>query len=424
MISGNNQKANTLNIIKHLTVNIYFKSPKTKTMKTKIQNMLTTTLVIIIAGFIVFQPIKIFAGDDKIAVGEKILMQSKILGEERTILIHMPKGYELTKSSYPVLYLLDGDYHFLHTCGITEFLASQGIMPQVMVVAIANTDRTRDFTPTKVEKKENTGGAEKFMSFIADELMPYIQKNYNSLDWKILAGHSLGGTFTTYAFLNNPNLFDGYIAISPYLEYDDKILLKEADAKIANNYDPDKFFYMTLGNEPKFVESIESFAKKMQSKSPDGLEFTYNHLADEDHSSIPHLGIYNGLKYIYSDWKMNDQNYEEGLAGIDSHYQKLSQKYGYKIETPEYIVNLLGYQYLGKNDFNTAIEVFRENVNRFPKSANVYDSLGEAYEKNGQMPEAEKNYKKAVEIAGNENHPYLKVYQDNLQRVEDILANK
>ena len=81
----------------------------------------------------------------------------------------------------------------------------------------------------------------------------------------------------------------------------------------------------------------------------------------------------------------------------------------------------MGYNYLANEEVEMAISVFQENVNRFPNSANVYDSLGEAYEKNGQLDKAETNYAKSVEIAEIKKHPNLKIYKQNLARVQKKL---
>ena len=123
--------------------------------------------------------------------------------------------------------------------------------------------------------------------------------------------------------------------------------------------------------------------------------------------------------FIYSDWKLDPEVFKEGLAAIDKHYKKVSKKYDYEIAAPENTINQLGYTYLANNDFDDAIAVFKENVERFPKSANVYDSLGEAYEKAGQDDLAESNYKKAVEIATKKEHPNLNIYKKNLERVQE-----
>ena len=206
--------------------------------------------------------------------------------------------------------------------------------------------------------------------------------------------------------------------------FDDNLLVKKAKNQLKSKYDNVQF-YMTLGDEPKYVESLEKFTKIVELNSPEGLEFSYTQMKDENHGSITHLSIYNGLESIYSDWQLPKDKYKEGLASIDEHYKFLTDKYGYKIETPEYTINGLGYFYMQKEeDTEKAIKIFKENVKRYPESANVYDSLGEAYETNGQFAEAEKKYAKAVKIAEKENHAFLKTYKDNLIRIQTTLAEK
>ena len=394
-------------------------------MNTQKLNLATKALLICMISAFVLSISNLQAGDDnKIVIGEKVTFQSKVLDEERTMFVYLPKGYDLTSSGFPVMYLLDGGWHFHHASGIVQFLSSRGQMPPMIVVAITNVDRNRDFSPTHTEKIPTSGGAEKFLSFLSDELNPYIEKNYRTQEYNILVGHSFGGTFATYALLNKPELFDAYIAISPFLMYDDNLMVKKAESQLKSKYDNVQF-YMTLGDEPEYVEALNKFSKIIQTKSPEGFEFSYTKMTDENHGSIPHLSIYGGLESIYSDWQLPKEKFNEGLASIDAHYKFISDKYGYKIETPEQTINGLGYSYFqNEEDMDKAIEVFKENVKRFPASANVYDSLGEAYEKSGQNEKAEKNYQKAVDIAKKENHPYLKVFTDNLNRIQENLAEK
>lgn len=361
-------------------------------------------------------------GDDKIFIGETITIKSEVLDEERQMLVYLPAGYEGAGAEYPVLYLLDGGYHFHHVTGIVQFLSSQGLMPETIVVAIKNVDRNRDFLPTNVEKIPTSGGAEKFLAFISDELIPYIEDNFRTQPYRILVGHSFGGTFTTYAFLEKPDTFDSYIAISPYLHWDEQLLVTKAETALRSSYSKNKCFYMTLGDEPPYIPAIDKFISIIENKSSDKLEFTYVHMEEETHGSIPHLSIYQGLESIYSGWVLTKEKYEEGLAAIDDHYKDMSEKYNYDIQTPEYVLNFLGYNYLNKKEFEKAIEVFQENIKRFPKSANVYDSLGEAYENNEQFELAKKNYAKACELV-EEDDPNLKVFKENLKRIQKTLED-
>ena len=61
-------------------------------------------------------------------------------------------------------------------------------------------------------------------------------------------------------------------------------------------------------------------------------------------------------------------------------------------------LNLLGYRYLGEGRVDDAIAVFEINVEHFPESWNVYDSLGEAYAAKGDTGRAIELYGRSVEI--------------------------
>lgn len=141
-------------------------------------------------------------------------------------------------------------------------------------------------------------------------------------------------------------------------------------------------------------------------------------MLDDDHGSVPHISIYNGLLFIYSGWKLDTETFNEGLTAIDKHYKSLSKKFDFELQTPENTINLLGYNYLGKNDFKNAIIIFKENVKRFPNSANVYDSLGEAYEKDEQLSLASANYEKVVKIGTKNGSLNLGIFKENLKRVQ------
>ena len=385
---------------------------------TKIFKSPKVVIPFLIFAFMLGFNLIIKADDIKVVIGKEVNLKSKILNENRTMLIYLPDNYQINNKTYPVLYLLDGGFHFHHTSGIIQFLSAQGIIPEMIVVAITNVDRNRDFSPTHEDRIPTSGGAGKFLSFLTEELIPFIDLNYRTQNFDLLVGHSFGGTFATYALLEKPDVFEAYIAISPYLHYDNQYLIKQAETKIMSDYDKNVQFFMTLGDEPAYVPSLTKLESIIETKSPKNFDFTYIQMKDEDHGSVPHLSIYNGLQAIYSDWQVPRETFIEGLASIEKHYKKISKKYGTKLEVSENTINILGYYYLNNKEFDKAIKAFKENVKRFPASANVYDSLGEAFENSKQIKKAEKNYQKAVELAENVTHPNLIIYKDNLLRIK------
>jgi Tfp pilus assembly protein PilF len=106
-----------------------------------------------------------------------------------------------------------------------------------------------------------------------------------------------------------------------------------------------------------------------------------------------------------------------GLAGLQQHYQKLSERFGFHISVPENTMNNLGYQLMGAKKLDEAIAVFKQNVELYPGSANVYDSLGEGFEAAGKFDSATQNFQKAIEMATKNNDGALPVFKSHLERV-------
>ena len=134
-------------------------------------------------------------------------LPSKILAEQRELLVHLPNNYQQnTELNYPVLYLLDGQRNFSHAAGTLDLLNQSYMAQEMIIIAIKNTHRTRDLTPTYDESYNEwgiSGGADNFLDFIEQELIPYVNKNYRTNNYKILSGHSFGGLLVVYAWKCN-----------------------------------------------------------------------------------------------------------------------------------------------------------------------------------------------------------------------------
>src|SRR5687768_10660306 len=164
-------------------------------------------------------------------------INSQILGEERTILVRVPANYTIGSEKFPVVYMLDAHApQNLMMAGIVEQQAWSGMIPEMIIVGIQNTNRTRDLTPTKTER-DGTGGGDKFLDFIEKEVIPLVEKSYRTQPFRVFAGHSLGGLTAVYAFLARPHLFNAYIAASPVLHWDNDFVIKRAGEVFRQNKD-------------------------------------------------------------------------------------------------------------------------------------------------------------------------------------------
>lgn len=357
--------------------------------------------------------------DTDIVLGKIVTLDSKILGEKRNIFVNLPVGYDNGEDSYPVIYILDGGGNFVFSSAIVNFLSRIQNMPRSIVIGIPNTDRTRDFTPTYVEESPTSGGADNFLEFLDKELLPYIKNNYRTQPYNILYGHSLCGMFSIYSMFTKPELFESYIAVSPYLMYDDEVVINKLGSTLLEGNDFKKNLFITLGNEPEYNNSIDRMRELISSKSK-LLTFEIKEMINDNHNSSPLKSLYEGLEFIYPDWQLTRDDLNKGIESVKSHYNRLSKKYGYHIAIPEVTINFVGYQYLNNKQYTKAIEVFDFNIEQYPNSANVYDSLGEAFEKSGDISSAIKNYQIAVqkgEILKDRNLPTYKI---NLNRVNTL----
>ena len=356
-------------------------------------------------------------------------LKSAVLGEERVVLVRTPAGYETNKLKYPVLYMTDGNAHIGHTASTIEFLTQNGRISEMILVGVLNTDRTRDLTPTKSVVKNaagdlqwpTSGGADNFLKFFETELIPAIEKDYRVQPFRIFAGHSLGGLFAIHAMVSKPGLFNSYVAVSPSLQWENEDTLKRAEAYLKSQKELNVTLYVSLGHEPgRIGDSFEHFKEVLAKTNVKGFQWQADHLTDEDHGSVVLRSHYAGLRKVYEGWQVpvdaQTGAFQGGLKGAEAHYQKLSEKFGYTIPVPEALINQIGYQILG-NNADEAIAVFKTNVERYPDSANVYDSLAEAYERSGKIDLAEPLYDKARTLGAQNNDPNTAIYKANYERV-------
>jgi uncharacterized protein len=358
-------------------------------------------------------------------------IESKVMSEARQILVRMPPSYASGTRAYPVLYLTDGDRQIGHTAAVVDYLAREGRMPEVILVGISNTDRTRDLTPTKVDTMRGangqgfptptSGGADRFLDFIATEVIPHVEKNYRTQPYRVFAGHSFGGLFAMHAFFTRPELFQGVIAVSPTLTWDDRYVYRRASEWVKRAPARPATLVMSVGNEGEALDrEFDALQKLLKTSAPKTLTFEAIRFADEDHGSVVLPTHYAGLRQVFAPFRFvldPAADPKTLYARARDHYAKASTRIGFPLPIPEQTANVIGYRLLQAGHVSEAIEVFRANAEAWPQSANVYDSLGEAQERAGAREEALANYRRAAEIGKRVGDPNTAVFEQNAARV-------
>ncbi|MCP4219574.1 MAG: hypothetical protein GY765_33375 [bacterium] len=353
-----------------------------------------------------------------IAIGKIVSIESKVLKEKRTLHISLPDSYETSGMKYPVLYMLDARGNFRHAAAVVRFLSTNGRIPEMIVVGIQNTDRNRDLTPMPHPTRKNYGGADNFFKFFNTELFPYVEKNYRTAPYRILSGPSLAGMFTVYTLFAHPEMFEAYLGTSPGLMVVDDWVVKYVEKELAKKKPLKKYLYFNCGEyETRFVPYVKKLEALLKKNTVEGLRWDSNIQQDQNHGSVQMMAVYEGLEKLFKEYRLPGSTTKKGLEAIKKHSAKIKAIYGDGINVSEQALNRIGYTYLGKKKIDTAVEVFKYNVELYPGSANAYDSLGEGLQAGGKLEEAKSNFKKAVDMGKKTNHPDYKAFKTNYERL-------
>lgn len=242
-----------------------------------------------------------------------IVFYSESVDDSFYIFIKLPKDYfNNANKNYPGIFLLDGDIAFPMAWSIVRYLQYGQYLPDVIIVGVgygglfsSNTvnHRERDYSITPIDTLKESGGANKFLKFIKNELIPFIGSKYRMDNSNLtLSGHSLGGLFVLYSFFSEPELFANYIASSPYtiLNLQDIILLK--DKCINKIKDSNCRLFISIGEIEDSVEFISPINKLVNDLKESGFpqaNINFKIFQEGVHLSTPAEALTYGLIFSF-----------------------------------------------------------------------------------------------------------------------------
>lgn len=335
-------------------------------------------------------PLGMQAQQAALTIGKLISIPSKVLKEDRSIAIHLPNAYEASNEKYPVFYLLDAEWNFHYATALLSTLAEAGDIPKMILVGVINTQRNRDLLPDK--------GASHFRTFLKEELQPFIEKEYRTQPYRILAGHSFGGLYSLYHLLHHPADFNAYIALSPSLGRNNEETVKFAEQVFRDSPTLSQRLYLAVGNEGGWTyTSTKRFTAILEKYQAEGLHWTFEHLEKEDHSAIGIRGFLHGLEFIYQDFNPTKLALDE-LGLIEDHYQNLSEKYGYEIPIPEYYYQKFAREQILEKEFDYAEWILNKYRTKFPDSTELLAILTDFYLLSGNAVKARITLEKRLKL--------------------------
>ncbi|WP_243471758.1 alpha/beta hydrolase-fold protein [Winogradskyella sp. MH6] len=370
-----------------------------------------------------------------LGLGAQYNLKSIILEEDRPIVISLPIGYNTSKANYPVLYVLDGLQNIKHTVGTVELLTESGLIPPLIVVGIESLDRTRDLTPSNAGQNvyggtgnsgiPQSGGAPKFLKFLSDELVPYMDSNYRTHPYRILEGHSLGGLFSVYALMESKDLFDAFIVEAPALWWNKEEMTEKAKTFFKSHESLNKTVYFGIGGGDGWGmrQELTRYVDVVKQNTSKNFRWFHEEVGDEGHMASRLLLNYNGLKFLFSDIKIHEDFIDNFSAkSFLKAEQQLKNKYGELARRPaEEYFNLVSVLIEKGNDLG-AISVLKSTSEAYPMYIGLLTYLAKLYEKTNQKDKAIDAYLLGVEVSkqyklGQEDD--LQIEIDRLRKVQD-----
>jgi predicted alpha/beta superfamily hydrolase len=275
-----------------------------KVLTSSLTIKLVSQMLNIIRLFIVSIPLFIGYAKAQSSSSQKDSIFSSSLHETRKIEVILPKNYDVKiKDSYDVLYVLDGEWYTELLPNAYNFAKSAGYVPSTIIVLIPNTyikgiiQRNRDFEPFD---KRNDIGYASFLSFIEKELFVFIDKKYPNNGKRSLLGSSLGGLFTVYTFLTNPDIFQAYLACDPNLDWNEEYLSKLAVKRLPEFKNKKRILFIATNDYSFKANGGYNFKKALAAKAPKSLQWQVNAYQNETHYSLQYKAFYDALRYNYS----------------------------------------------------------------------------------------------------------------------------
>lgn len=255
---------------------------------------------------------------------------SKKLDKYRQLSVSLPPSYDRdSKKTYPLLFLLDGDYLFDPFQGAVSYGNYWDDLPEVIIVGLHQNKDNERFDDCTFDEATGLpeGKGESFFEFIGGELIPYIQTKYRTSNFKIIAGHDLtAGFMNLFLYKDNP-LFNAYISLSPELPLEMETRVAERLATFKQNM----FYYQSSGDGDlkKMRAKITTLDENIKAANISTLNYKYDDFKGASHYSLVLYSIPNALYQFFASYQpISMSEYQEKIAKMESGYvDYLKNKY-------------------------------------------------------------------------------------------------
>ncbi|MEM7689583.1 MAG: alpha/beta hydrolase-fold protein [Pseudomonadota bacterium] len=241
---------------------------------------------------------------EPITIGEAYPLTTH--GAERRINVLVPPGYRASDKAYPLVVMLDGgtEQDLFLQFGIHRWNQLWQRSEEAILVGVETVHRQRELLPLSANAEEarrypDHGQADLFRAWLKDEVLPLVRAKYRHDGRAILVGESAAGHFVAETWVETPELFDGYAALSPSLQWDDQSLSEDPNLRDARQRPP---LFLSLANEGG---GTEEGALRFVASAADPVCFADRRASHVRHSNTMHQLLPEALQFLLptkADW--------------------------------------------------------------------------------------------------------------------------
>ncbi|MCA0376822.1 MAG: hypothetical protein LCH84_14310 [Gemmatimonadetes bacterium] len=332
-------------------------------------------------------------------------LSSQVLGETRVVHVHLPRDYALAKQRYPVVVVLDGQVRAFVDLAVAAAdydLTSEQFpvgMPRQIVVAVEHADRGVDLG----------SNAEAFLRFLTSELLPRIDREYRTLPFRTLIGHSRGGAFALRAACRASDAFPAIVAISASLTDSleaDVVRCLLADSAAQGQ----RHLFLSAGAlEPRALAATARLTARLRERPLPRWRVQQVEGSGLEHTGAPLIGIPLGLRFVFDPgaWDL-PQPFKDSLARgqgdpdrvLAAGLEVLSARLGFAVPASARLLSAVVRTWLSRGDRERALASARDMLARYPEEILSHTLLADACELAGDAIGARKAIQSALDMSG------------------------
>lgn len=337
---------------------------------------------------------------DPVTLGTYRVLHSEILDEERVLQVFLPPGYGSSALHYPVLYLFYSDQVTLYFAEAVNAVStlSDDLMPQVILVGVANVDRYRDLYPWP--RPDGWGGnAESFIRFVRQELIPFVDGEYRTQDYRIMVGPQAASVFGAYALLEDPDLFQAFILNDPCrIDSEERSLCERVGSFAASPPARGTFFSVShdAGEERWALDRLTALERSFHEKAADGFRWRIT-LDPSWALFLAPLHLRENLLALFPGYRFSPHEEVTGLTEVLTHFAELSRRYGFQVDPPDLVLSQISDRLSGQGKYVEALEVLNHLMALYPASGNGVWRLANLHREMGDTATAIRYYRECLE---------------------------